>query len=433
MVRERCNKKVFITLAFILFIFVFVLGGTYAWFTLQLKGTKVNVLKAGTLSIILNDENSMGISQEKAVPTLDEVGETLDPYHFTLENHGEMASDYTIYFDDIDLEADETRMSDSFVKYQLMKDGVKTTALLSKTGSHPNRILDSGTIAGGQTITYDLRLWIDSATGNEAMGQVVRGKIRVLALQSQTTDTKEVNPNIQNIYTYDANTCVTGEEATCVEIKNTPDTYQAGTIIKYKVNDTESKYFYVLSDNKEEGTLTMQQRENTVHATKWSDDGSDVATSRQGPITILPILERATEGWTNVKDQTYTVGVTTFKDNAFTGCVEDEETNIVSCGINTYQLPERTGKARMITVQEAGSLGCKYNSLQTCPAWMNNYLLSSTDFGGTEVESDAGYWTMSSHESYDTQAFTIFTNGSLYSSNTILLKFGARAVVVIDK
>ena len=132
--KEEKKKKVFMIGMSVLLILVLVIGGTYAWFTLQLNGTKVNVLKAGTLSLILNDENSVGINSEKAVPMLDEVGETLDPYHFTLENHGDMPSDYTIYLDDMDLEENETRMNDSFVKYQLTKDGTKTTALLNKIG-----------------------------------------------------------------------------------------------------------------------------------------------------------------------------------------------------------------------------------------------------------------------------------------------------------
>ncbi len=146
------------------------IGGTYAWFTLQLNGTKINVLKAGTLSLILNDENSVGINSEKAVPMLDEVGETLDPYHFTLENQGDQASDYTIYFDDVDLEENEARMSDFLVKYQLTKDGTKKTEKRNTIGMHPNRILDTGTIDRNTTITYDLRLWIDKDTGNDAMG-----------------------------------------------------------------------------------------------------------------------------------------------------------------------------------------------------------------------------------------------------------------------
>ena len=425
---EKNKKKIFMIGMSALLILILVIGGTYAWFTLQLNGTKVNVLKAGTLSLILNDENSIGINQEKEVPMLDEVGETLDPYHFTLENHGEMPSEYTIYLDDIDLEESETRMDDSFVKYQLVKDGTKTTALLSTTGIHPNRVLDSGTIDENTTITYDLRLWIDEHTGNEVMGTTLRTKIRVVATQAETSEPR--NEHILAIYRYDATSCLTGEEATCVEIKQAPKTYKTGTIVKYKVNENEEKYFHVISDNGD--TLTMQQRENTLSATKWYDGGNGDDNS-QGPLTVLPALESATASWTNVKDQTYTLGTTTFKNNAATGCTFDSTTKEIICAVNTYTLPKRTSKARMITAQEVGSLGCKYSELQSCPTWIYNYLSNSIGNGGTETGTDYGYWTMSSTSSVTDHAVNVYYDGRVRNNLVTNTFNGARAVVIVNK
>ncbi len=432
MEKESNKKKLFMIGMSVLLILILVIGGTYAWFTLQLNGTKVNILKAGTLSLILNDENSVGISQEKAVPMLDEVGETLDPYHFTLENHSDIASEYTIYLDDIDLETDETRMTDSKVKYQLTKDETKTTALLNTTGTHPNRVLDSGTIAGNTTITYDLRLWIDSDATNDVMGTTLKTKLRVVATQS-TSQAKTPNENILNVYSYsteEATKCLTGEESTCVELTERPTTYEAGTIVKYKVNDSETKYFHVISDNEEEGTLTMQQRENTIYKVPWYDVKDD---NSKGPLTALSFLENATKDWTNVNDQKYTMGTTVFKTNEFTGC------SLTECTINKYTLEKRTGKARMITVQEANGLGCT-GANESCPTWMNNYLYDSTSYGGTinqtggDYGNNYGYWTMSALSSDSTIAIYVPYHGDVYylypTTNT---DFGARAVVVIDK
>jgi len=403
------------------------IGGTYAWFTLTLKGTKVNVLKAGSLSLILNDENSIGISKDKAVPMLDEVGEKENAYHFTLENHSTIPSEYILYLDDLDLEENETRMDDSFVKYQLIKDGEKNTALLNTTGTHPNRILDTGTINGNTTITYDLRLWIDENTGNEAMGQVVRTKIRVLATQTKEIGEtpKGENPNILNVYSYDVAACLTGEEETCVERTERPSTYEAGTIIKYKVNDTEEKYFHVIEDKGNE--LILQQRENLINQTAWYANENN---NKVGPLTALQTLESATADWTNVKDQAYTMGTTTFKENAYTGC------SLTECTVNKYTLEERTAKARMITAQEAIALGCT-NDNQSCPVWMNNYLKDATYYGGTEVGTDYRYWTMSANSSesrYNTYAITVTCNGNITDNkSTTDTTAGIRPVVVIDK
>ncbi len=38
------------------------------------------------------------------------------------------------------------------------------------------------------------------------------------------------------------------------------------------------------------------------------------------PLNALSSLEEITKDWSNVLDQTYTLGTTIFKDNAFTAC-----------------------------------------------------------------------------------------------------------------
>jgi len=199
---EEKEKKFFMIGMGVLLLIVLLFGGTYAWLTLQLKGTKVNVLKAGNLSLILDDINSIGINQEKAVPTLDEVGETFDPYHFTLENLGTTVTNYTIYLDDLDLEEGEERMEDEYLRYSLVKDGEKRKDALTTLGVHPERVLDNGVIEGGQKIVYDLRLWMDIAAGNEAMGKVFRSKIRVIAMQKEEKDCYVFNKETKEITDY---------------------------------------------------------------------------------------------------------------------------------------------------------------------------------------------------------------------------------------
>jgi len=76
---ERRKKRVFMLAMSITLILVLAIGGTYAWFTLSLKGTKTNVLKAGELTLFLEEENTIGIRDEMAVPTLDVVGQKRTP------------------------------------------------------------------------------------------------------------------------------------------------------------------------------------------------------------------------------------------------------------------------------------------------------------------------------------------------------------------
>ncbi len=266
------------------------------------------------------------------------------------------------------------------------------------------------------------------------------------------------NRNIVEAYTYDNSSCITGREENCVKLLSLPSIVEPGTIIKYKVNDQEAKYFHVMFDDGD--TLTMQQQENTVNQVAWYDKfqeitsqttndkektnepkvtllgtmflaGSRLGDNTKGPLTVLPVLESATANWTNVNDQTYTMGSTTFKANANTSC--DDE---LACFTNGYTLNERTAKARMITVQEARILGCKNSPSNFCPVWMKNYLRESIKQGGTNDGKDNGYWTMSSaYTPYPNReaAFSIIPEGSLQRQYAYNSFFGARAVIVVNK
>ena len=135
------NKELIVAIAVVL---VFLATCSYAWLTIRKISDKTNVLRAGTLSLVLDDTTSGGIKLEKAVPISDEKGKTGTEYTFTLQNKGTKAASYTIYLDDVALEASETRMDDSKVKYQLTKNSNETVALLNTLS---DKILDSGEIA----------------------------------------------------------------------------------------------------------------------------------------------------------------------------------------------------------------------------------------------------------------------------------------------
>ena len=433
--KKTNSRKVKIIVIAICTVLLLVMGATYAWLRLTLNGSKVNVLRAGGLELTL-DETSEGITLEDVVPVTDAKGLQGKEYTFTLENKGS-DSNYTIYFDDVlDIDQDgendfeeSERMSDSDIKYSLIKNGTTTTELLTATGTNPNRVLDSGIIKKGETNTYSLRLWIKEEAENDSiMNKIFAAKLRIEAEQK----TEETN-NIKVAYTYNPTSCITGEESTCVQTScyenSASGSCPAGTIIKYAVNDSTTKYFHVLHDDGD--TMTLQQRENTVYNTAWYSS----LDNSKGPLTILPELESATSGWTNVNNQTYTMGTTNFNNtNSYTGCTKS------GCTINTYTLGQRTAKARMITMQEAIALGCTSTN-KSCPNFMNNYLYNSTSYGGTVVDDttangashNSGYWTMSADSSYANYAWDVNYYGGVYSLNTTYTSFGARAVVVVSK
>ncbi len=165
---------------------ILLLGASYAWLQLTLNGTKTNVLKVGDLSLELDDTNGVAINGDGVLPVLDEVGLLQDPYHFTLTNNGTLASKYTIYLDNVNLESGEKQLPDEAIKFDLKKDDTTLIrTLLSYIKQDNVRILDTGVINGeGESFEYDLRMWVDeAATQDMAAGKTFRGKIRVEAQQ----------------------------------------------------------------------------------------------------------------------------------------------------------------------------------------------------------------------------------------------------------
>ena len=152
---EDKNKK---TLAIVLTIFAvtLVIGATYAFVTRTLTGTKKVTLTAGTLSLVLDEKNEITISD--ALPMYDAVGMIQDEvFEFDLINNTSNSTDYTLKLQKV---STGNELSTSDVKYNLTKDGVGTPALLSTL---TDGVVDTGTITGGDTIEYTLRLWISDA------------------------------------------------------------------------------------------------------------------------------------------------------------------------------------------------------------------------------------------------------------------------------
>ena len=156
------NKKKTLTIVFTVFALVLVIGTTYAFVTRTLTGTKKVTLTAGTLSLVLDEKNEITISD--ALPMYDAVGMIQEEvFKFRLVNKTNNPTNYILKMTKI-VATNEIDPSD--VKYYLTKEGVGQPKLLSSLPL--DGTVDSGTIAGSDTIDYTLRLWINSAVTDEA-------------------------------------------------------------------------------------------------------------------------------------------------------------------------------------------------------------------------------------------------------------------------
>ena len=207
------NKKIIIIA--IAIIVLLLIGIAFAYLTTTIFGEKEYIVRAGSLGLILEEDNELTL--EKQIPIEDSLGMSLTGFDFRLINQGKIDTDYTIYLDDIPLEEGETRMPDSAIRYSLTRDNVVGNADdLTNMGTNPNRVVDTGTIEPDQTINYTLRIWIDyDATTEEASGKTFKGKLRVVAKQSVGEKASTVlleNIPKENQYDDGIDTFITGED-----------------------------------------------------------------------------------------------------------------------------------------------------------------------------------------------------------------------------
>ena len=266
---------------------------------------------------------------------------------------------------------------------------------------------------------------------------------------------KYTNDHIKGLYVYNEDGtgtgtsftgCLGGDEAGCVDEKqkvdSNPSDLPVGTIVKYEVLPGKELYFNVLYDKGD--TLIMQERENILEGETWYGTDSSDYTSVNGPALeygyALYDLEISTSEWQYVNNQTYTLGETVFGTGDFatanTGCTDSSGNppKATICTAKPYPNITRTNvKARMITAQEAGEMGCKFSTSQSCKKFMTNYLKKSVSNGNTFTEKDNGYWTSTAHRSLTGKCFAIIDTGKVGINNTYHLNNGARPVVVVNK
>ena len=256
MSKDNKKKKVTAIIISIFIVIILLLAITYAYFSTELNGSD-QIVKVGTLDLVL-DETSEGINLGNAIGLSDSDGMSLTPSTFELRNNGNKAVDYTIYLDDNTIRETDTRIDDKFLKYNLKKNGENSGAtLLTTTGSNPNRILDMGTIEGGETNTYSLNLWITDEVDGNYSGQVFSGKLRVEVSQERPSVSEVLLANISEENQYDdgVDTFITG--------------YNPNNYIWYS-----GKLWRAVSINNKEKTTKLVTQWN-ISTVNYDDNSSD--------------------------------------------------------------------------------------------------------------------------------------------------------------
>ena len=196
--KKKIGNRKLLVIAIVL-ILVVIIGTTYAWLSITKNSEIINKITAGNLELTLDDTTSEGIKLTKEIPRSYQQGMTTKEYTFTLTNKSSTSSytlslkDLTTYTIDNNEEVtitDVDRLADSKVRYILLKDGEEATAAKSKILT--DRVIDSGTIEKGKTITYSLRICIDSTAGDNNTEEEVMGKVFNAQLSLEATQEAKV-------------------------------------------------------------------------------------------------------------------------------------------------------------------------------------------------------------------------------------------------
>ena len=208
---EQENKKQGYIVVVISIILVLILGITYAWLSISLKGKKDNSLVVGTLNLELNESDGINIIGEDVYPQTREaaLAKTNNMYKFKLTNTGNINSRYTIYLE-IENENGKNIIPSSNIRYLIAKEKqtefnkdtdidcnefkdelIRNAKRETKDGVDYNKVIldsssDGGLLAPNQTNKYVLRLWIDENANDIKPGMEFISKIKIVATQTNT-------------------------------------------------------------------------------------------------------------------------------------------------------------------------------------------------------------------------------------------------------
>ena len=297
------KKKIIIIVISIIIILVLALAISYAYFSTELNGTD-QIVKVGELELVL-DETSDGITLDNAIGISDSEGLSLDGATFELRNNGTKAVDYTIYLDDNTISDTDTRIDDKYLKYNLNKNGEDSGAtLLTRIGANPNRVLDTGTIEGGETNTYSLNLWITDEVDGNYSGQVFSGKLRVEVSQERplATDTILAKANAEDL---DYNSATSEQQKEMWTFIH-PATEQTDALTDYRYIGADPNNYVTFNDEiwriigvftVDDGTGNMEQRIKLIRM-QTTGSGTFGPTSDW---TSSPLMDNLNSGdyWTN--------------------------------------------------------------------------------------------------------------------------------------
>ena len=198
----RLKYKISLAIIVLLMVGCFMTYQSYALYVANLSGSDNN-LNIGCFAIEFS-ESSSSISLDNTYPISDTKGLTIAPYTFTITNKCTTAASYSVILSSLTTNG----IDDSNIKYAIYETTKPTSGTLltsatsytdtSNLANVKNRKnsyqVATGGLKGapeengtGGSKTYNLILWLDEATGNEAMSKTFEASINVVTAGTEYT------------------------------------------------------------------------------------------------------------------------------------------------------------------------------------------------------------------------------------------------------
>ena len=385
-----------------------------------------------------------------------------------IEMKGEKPTNGTLSFSNGKIIEGENILLNSLY-YQIINGKISegTTTMVSATTSVMPKIkLAAGNVTGTCQIASTNKITCGTnevAITNLGNKTITGGTITFT--NGEVTSYKNLNINGTYYHKKAGEAETTTNEEVYVTLINdvSPTGLSIGDKYTYKVNDTDTFNFYVLSI---EGT-GANQKVNLIMDRNICNDGTVTYTSTNsycryqwhtgtndnnyGPDTAMINLYNGTKGWTNVPDMVMnytdenntssdTLGYTSIITNAGTKVTTITGKQSKTSDNQTFGSTTQPLKARLPKESEVTGAGCT-TSQGSCPTWlMENmtYLNVSNDKYSMNNNSEAyqnqiyGYWLLSSLPGYSNFARYVRYYGYVGYDYTAYGYYGARPVITVS-
>ena len=251
------------------------------------------------------------------------------------------------------------------------------------------------------------------------------------------------------------------------------DKYQCKVKDDMEQGFEEGYYFYVLSNNNEEMTNLIMDRnmyydqtndiglvatESNRGIIEWMSEedygcgvsGDNCSKNDKGPVTAMKYLYNVTKDWTNIsnimityEDENIDFNTLEKGTKGYGGIITKNNTMIITKKDKTQTLQIKNLKARFPSYEEIHGTGkCltyaeNDNQNGSCPLWLVNYLNFSDYYasadGKVSIAMLNGYWLLSSLLNYENNVWFVDKEGILNKLNAYdKNNSGVRPVITIS-